>query len=208
MYGLGFDNINSKCEETTLQTESRSNFHFCNGVLVANYYYTDLLHHQEIYYLSDVKKTYFGHVSEVLEHSNCVKRFLEGIPWVPWCLWTGRPAAAAPPGQVLDAALQSLELQSVALPGPCHLVFHAGDGASEIHVLLVHLDVLPLLLDHGLQLVLEVQEHGLPFFGMLLHSFHPLSWELQVGRLVGGSIDWIFEEFHFGWKAELKSKVG
>ena len=110
--------------------------------------------------------------------------------------------------QVLDAAIQSLEHHPVGLPFLRHSVLHAVDGALEVHVLLVDLDVLDLGLDHGPDLGFEVQEHGLPLLGVLLRSLHPLSWKLQVGRLVGGSVDWVFEELLDGWEAELKNKVG
>jgi hypothetical protein len=65
----------------------------------------------------------------------------------------------------------------------------------------VDLNIFLLLLDHRLQFALEVQKHGLPFLGVLLHSLNPLFWELQVGCFVGGSVDGVCDELRDGWKA-------
>ncbi len=103
----------------------------------------------------------------------------------------------------LQVGLVPIQLNLVLLVGGLQNPIQLGNLGFEVHVLLVDLDILLLLLYHRPQFALEVQKHGLPFLGILLRPLHLLSWELQVGLLVGGLVHWVCKELWDSWIAQL-----
>ncbi len=106
----------------------------------------------------------------------------------------------------LQVKLVPTHLNLVLLLGNLQFPLQLENCGLQVHVLLVHLDVFLLLLDHWLQLALKLQEHGFPFLGILLQLLHLLLWVFDVGCSIGGLVLRILQEFLQSWVTQLKQK--